>query len=98
MEAGPPLPSRYGRPLVRILVRDPERLYAYWEGGTRLRVLDRTAGTSEEHAVPELGSRFLDAVPGHEYEAELARGAAVVARSNRVRTPRRGGSRLPTSP
>lgn len=96
---GPRLPSRYGRPVIRILVRDPERLYAYWEGGTRIRLHDRTTGAVEESAVPEIGSRFLGAEPGHEYEAELAHGASVVATSNRVRTPRRGAaSRLPTSP
>lgn len=99
MEAGPRLPSRYGRPVVRLLVRDPERLYVYWEGGTRLRLLDRTSGSVEEADVPEVGSRFLGAEPGREYEVELVHGVAVVSRSNRVRTPRRGAAtRQPTSP
>jgi len=94
LDYGPLLPTRYGPPLVRLLVRDPEGIYAYWEGGTTLRVLDRTRGSEMRMDILEVGSGFLAAEPEHEYEAEIGREEsghfAAVARSNRVRTPRRG--------
>ena len=94
LDYGPAIPFRYGVPCVRLLVRDPECLYAYWEGGSMLRLLDLTAGGERWVGVDEVGSWFGTAAPEHEYEAEIGRSEAgrfvAVARSNRVRAPRRG--------
>lgn len=94
LDYGPAIPFRYGAPCVRLLARDPECLYAYWEGGTMLRVVDLTEGGERRIGVDEVGSWFGAAAPEHEYEAEIGRTEAgrfvAAARSNRMRMPRRG--------
>lgn len=94
LDYGPAIPFRYGTPCVRLLVRDPECLYAYWEGGSMLHIVDVTGGGERWIGVDEVGSWFGAAVPEHEYEAEIGRPEGgkfvVAARSNRARAPRRG--------
>ena len=90
LDYGPSLPEKYGRDAVGLLVRDPECIFGYWEGGETLRMVDLTAGSDRSFNVSTVGTLFLHADPDHEYEGELLRGGVVVARSNRVRTPRRG--------
>lgn len=94
LDYGPALPEGYGRPVVRLLARDPESLFATWEGWGLLRVLDLTTGGDRYFSVSSPGSLYVSAEPEHEYEAEIGRGGGAqfvaIARSNRVRTPRRG--------
>ncbi len=86
---GPALPAQYGEPRILALVRDPECLFATWEGGDRLRMRDLSDGTVREQAVEGAGGWYFGAVPEHEYEIDLLREGRVVAVSGRVRIPRR---------
>jgi hypothetical protein len=89
LDYGPALPDSHGLTQVRLLVRDPEGIFAYWEGGDSIRVRDLTEGTAREFRVPILGTWYSDARPEHDYEVDLLKGGQVVAVSNRIRTPRR---------
>lgn len=88
-------------PVVRILVRAAESLYAWWEGGTVLRVRDLTDGSLRTMNVQAAGCWFGAAVPEHRYEAEIGRVVqgrfVAAARSNRVRTPPRAEPRATSS-
>jgi hypothetical protein len=86
---GPALPESYGASRVLALPRDPERLFAAWEGGDRLRLRDLTDGSVREQPVEATGGWYFGAVSEHEYEVDLLRGGAVIAVSGRVRMPRR---------
>jgi hypothetical protein len=91
---GPPLPEEYGVPRVLALARDPETLFATWEGGDLLRVRDLTDGSSREQAVYRYGGWYFGAIPEHEYEVDLLRAGEVVAVSARIRAPRRSPATL----
>jgi hypothetical protein len=91
---GPALPERYGGPRILALVRDPETLFATWEGGDRLRARDLTDGSVREQAVGPWGCWYFGAASEHEYEVELLEGGRVVAVSGRVRIPRKGPATL----
>jgi hypothetical protein len=71
------------------LPRDPECLFATWEGGDALRVRDLTGGSVREVRVGPVGGWYFGAEPEHEYEVDLLSGGRVVATSARVRMPRR---------
>lgn len=85
---GPALPDSYGGPRIVALVRDPACFFAAWEEGDRIRALDLTDGTAEEHAVSPIGTWIFKGIPEHDYEVELLSGGRAVARSARIRLPR----------
>ena len=102
LDFGPPLPDRHGVPVLCALVRDPRKIFAYWElpgAASTDHVIElrnvatgETATTVVDAAVASLGSRYLEARPDTEYELVLGRrdGATFqpLLTSRRVRTPR----------
>lgn len=92
LDYGPPLPESYGATRVVALVRDPECLFAFWEGGDRIRARDLTEGSAREVIVQPTGTWYFGAKPEHEYEVDLLSGDRVVAVSDRVRMPRQGAA------
>ena len=86
---GPLLPESTGITGITALVRDPERFFVFWEGGTALRARDLAGGPPREQAVGRIGTWYFEGAPEHEYEVDLLLDGRVVAVSNRIRLPRR---------
>lgn len=91
---GPALPDEYGEPRVLALPRDPDSLFAAWEGGDRLRVRDLSDRSVREQPVGRWGGWYFGAVPEHEYEIDLLQEGRVVASSGRVLMPRKAPATL----
>lgn len=86
-DPGLPIPDRYGRDRLVLMVQDPHHLFAYWElspatlerarsaaGGAGTPVLAISAGGSTEFREVDLrgGNYYLAVAPDRDYTAELA--------------------------
>jgi hypothetical protein len=85
-EHGLPIPDRYGRDRLVLLVQDPSHVFAYWEvtegtlarvraevggHGAPVLVLHGPNGTEQREVDLNGGNYYLAVAPGSDYEAEL---------------------------
>jgi len=106
LDYGVPVNKCYSENIIRLLVRDPEFIFVYWEIGEEttnhislaIKIINLSSGVSELRDVKDsIGSSYFSVMSQTTYEAEIGirKGGIFMpfAKSNKVTTPRIGTSK-----